>query len=46
MGVFMSMRDLQKQAKEIETTMPSAGDQAAVDRSNSLSIGLDLTSIG
>jgi len=27
MGVFKSMRDLQKQAKEIEKTMPPAGDR-------------------
>ena len=27
MGMFKSMRDLQKQAKEIEKTMPPAGDR-------------------
>ena len=27
MGVFKSMRDLQKQAKEIEKTMPPVGDR-------------------
>jgi hypothetical protein len=27
MGMFKSMRDLQKQAKEIEKTMPPVGDR-------------------
>ena len=33
MGVFKSMRDLQKQAKEIERTMPPVGDRMRARRS-------------
>jgi len=38
MGVFKSMRDLQKQAKEIERSMPPAGDRMAAAQARMASV--------
>ena len=39
MGVFKSMRDLQKQAKQIERSMPPVGDRLAAAQARMASVG-------